>query len=30
MNGKEWILGYITYADFVLAQLSYYLQNIYP
>ena len=30
VGGKEWVMGYLTLADFVVAEHSYYIQTIYP
>jgi hypothetical protein len=30
MGNNNWLLGYLTYADFLLVELSYYLEHIYP
>jgi glutathione S-transferase len=30
LGNNNWLLGYPTYADFVLVELSYYFEHIYP
>lgn len=29
-GGKEWLMPYLTVADFLLAELSYYVKKMYP